>query len=70
MDQQIVLVKIALNAWQIQADRTTKFINESSLDPGHIIAGHGRSGRLYQAAECVGITAKGPNWRRLPGSIR
>jgi len=30
MDQQTVLVKIALNAWQIQADRTTKFINESS----------------------------------------
>ncbi|HET7001226.1 MAG TPA: DinB family protein [Puia sp.] len=30
MDQQTVLVKAALNAWQIQADRTTKFINESS----------------------------------------
>jgi hypothetical protein len=29
MDQQTVLVKVALNAWQIQADRTTKFINES-----------------------------------------
>ena len=30
MDQQTVSVKAALNAWQIQADRTTKFINESS----------------------------------------
>src|ERR1700712_3754510 len=30
MNQQTVLVKIALNAWQIQVDRATKFINESS----------------------------------------
>jgi hypothetical protein len=30
MDQQTVLTKIALNAWQTQVDRTTKFINESS----------------------------------------
>jgi hypothetical protein len=30
MDQQNVLTKIALNAWQIQADRATKFINECS----------------------------------------
>jgi len=30
MDQQTVLTKIALNAWQIQTDRATKFINESS----------------------------------------
>jgi len=30
MDHQNVLVKIVLNAWQIQADRTTKFINECS----------------------------------------
>jgi hypothetical protein len=29
MDQQDVLTKIALNAWQIQVDRSTKFINES-----------------------------------------
>jgi hypothetical protein len=30
MDPQTVLTKIALNAWQIQTDRATKFINESS----------------------------------------
>jgi hypothetical protein len=30
MAQQTVLARIALNAWQIQVDRTTKFINESS----------------------------------------
>src|ERR1700733_14753414 len=30
MDQQTVLTTITLNAWQIQADRATKFINESS----------------------------------------
>jgi hypothetical protein len=30
MDQQTILTRIALNAWQIQADRTTKFLNESS----------------------------------------
>ena len=30
MDQQTVLIKIALNAWQTQIDRATKFINDSS----------------------------------------
>jgi DinB superfamily len=30
MDQQTVFTRIALNAWQIQVDRATKFINESS----------------------------------------
>jgi hypothetical protein len=30
MDQQTISTRIALNAWQIQADRATKFINESS----------------------------------------
>jgi hypothetical protein len=30
MDQQTILTRIALNAWQIQADRTSKFINECS----------------------------------------
>jgi hypothetical protein len=30
MDQQTVLPTIALNSWQIQADRASKFINESS----------------------------------------
>ena len=32
MDQKIVLVKIALNAWQSQADRCTKFIQELPED--------------------------------------
>jgi DinB superfamily len=30
MDQQTVLTKIALNSWQGQVDRATKFINEAS----------------------------------------
>ena len=30
MDQKTVLTRIALNAWQIQVDRTSKFINEMS----------------------------------------
>jgi hypothetical protein len=30
MDQQIVFTRIALNAWQIQVDRSTKFLNEMS----------------------------------------
>lgn len=30
MDQQAVLVKIATNNWQIQVDRSTKFLNELS----------------------------------------
>jgi hypothetical protein len=30
MDQQTIFTRMALNAWQIQADRTTKFIDESS----------------------------------------
>jgi hypothetical protein len=30
MDQQTVLTRMALNAWQTQVDRTSKFINETS----------------------------------------
>lgn len=55
MDQKTVFVKIALNAWQTQLDRTTKFISELSDEQFFQETAPGKNRGIYLVGHLAAI---------------